>query len=271
MGSEFIYERFSDGESEDNIRKSIRSLSENDRDEYGSRGYTGSWAEVPGVSFSSQIFEDEEAAAEYVSNHAQKWENALAVRFKMNKMKFRDEEHKQKIKDKYKVKIETDKKLKTLTAAREKNEEKFNAIAIKIRDLKISVNQAMLVDNKKEFTKCHLCKSSLNSKYVKKQNERIPEKENIAILKIESLNSTQELERFKLSAIALCPLCENALGSEANIVKLHKLLKALEPMVEKELEIRVQLQNRKEEIKEEVFSKVSQESYGYFVGAWASC
>lgn len=51
--------------------------------DFGHAGYTGTFAEVPGVSFpkDAPTFKSVEAASEWLENHAEKWENALAVKF----------------------------------------------------------------------------------------------------------------------------------------------------------------------------------------------
>lgn len=50
--------------------------------DHGHAGYSGTFAESPGVTVSSLEFDNEEEAEEYLNENTKKWENAIAVRIK---------------------------------------------------------------------------------------------------------------------------------------------------------------------------------------------
>ena len=57
-------------------------LVESCRYEHGHGGYSGTFAESPGVTFVDREFVSFQEAEEYIMKNAQKWENSLAVRIR---------------------------------------------------------------------------------------------------------------------------------------------------------------------------------------------
>ena len=50
--------------------------------EHGHNGYTGTFAEADGIEFPKRkVFKDEDAAEEWLTEHADKWGPALAVKY----------------------------------------------------------------------------------------------------------------------------------------------------------------------------------------------
>lgn len=64
------------------LKKAFSDKKDNDAWDFGHGGYTGSFAEIPNITVTSKIFNTSHDADEYVADNAQKWEDALAVRFK---------------------------------------------------------------------------------------------------------------------------------------------------------------------------------------------
>lgn len=84
MGAQFIVMT-----TEDDPVKAFIAQKAQDEYDYGHAGYTGTFAEVPGVTIvrepgsnSPKTFPTAQAAEQYCEEHAEKWEPALAVRFK---------------------------------------------------------------------------------------------------------------------------------------------------------------------------------------------
>lgn len=82
MGAEFVCEKVKAREPVqlESIHDGLVSQAQYD---YGHAGYTGSFAESPGLTIITSIeFDDEQTAEDYIYDNAKKWENALAVRIK---------------------------------------------------------------------------------------------------------------------------------------------------------------------------------------------
>lgn len=79
MGANFDYGHLP-SDSQTAAAKEFRELQEDRRYEYGHRGYTGTFAEARGVSFSKKVFKTQEEAYDYVSENAEKWSDAIAVK-----------------------------------------------------------------------------------------------------------------------------------------------------------------------------------------------
>ncbi len=50
--------------------------------DWGHAGYTGTFAETPGIDAKMSSFESWDEAFDWIEEHTKKWENALAVRVK---------------------------------------------------------------------------------------------------------------------------------------------------------------------------------------------
>lgn len=81
MGAEFQSITIERG-SEDDVRVAFEKQVEEDEWEYGHRSYTGSFTEFHGLDIRPHIFNSFELAEEWLMENAEKWESALAVRFK---------------------------------------------------------------------------------------------------------------------------------------------------------------------------------------------
>lgn len=65
------------------VQEYFDRLVDNDREQFGSDPYSGSWATFRSVSvITDKTFEDRKSASEYCLNHSEKWYNAVAVKFK---------------------------------------------------------------------------------------------------------------------------------------------------------------------------------------------
>jgi hypothetical protein len=70
-------------EAEAIIKEAFDKKHDNDAYEYGHGGYSGSFAEIHGVTVVDKTFNTSYDADEWIADHAVKWENALAVRYKV--------------------------------------------------------------------------------------------------------------------------------------------------------------------------------------------
>lgn len=80
MGAEYD-ERIFDAKGLKAAKREVKETIEACQYAHGHSGYTGSFAECPGVSFDPQIWDTVELAREYIDEHALKWENAIMTRF----------------------------------------------------------------------------------------------------------------------------------------------------------------------------------------------
>lgn len=65
------------------LRRAFDDLVAKEAHENGHGGYTGSFAEAPGLDIHDRVFTNKEAAVEYIDTHAEKWGNAIAVRLEL--------------------------------------------------------------------------------------------------------------------------------------------------------------------------------------------
>ena len=72
------------GENETEAKKKFEAIQENDRYENG-HSYSGTIGMADGIKFTGQSFASRNEAEEYLVNTCQKWEEALAVKFKNQK------------------------------------------------------------------------------------------------------------------------------------------------------------------------------------------
>lgn len=83
MGAEFKSFNTPGTHTKKEVEEIFHQQVQEDTLDYGRIGYTGTFAEAPGISFSCHpAFETEDAAEEWIKDHAEKWENALAVKAK---------------------------------------------------------------------------------------------------------------------------------------------------------------------------------------------
>lgn len=80
MGAEYQSERITGNESE--LQKIHDSLVEDAQYEDGHGGYTGTFAESPGLTVTGKVFATYKEADDWLLDNAEKWENSLAVQIK---------------------------------------------------------------------------------------------------------------------------------------------------------------------------------------------
>lgn len=68
------------GESE--LKKAFGEIVQEDEEEYGDDGYTGSFAEATGLSIKNKVFEDRKSAENWIADNSEKWGPAVAVQYK---------------------------------------------------------------------------------------------------------------------------------------------------------------------------------------------
>jgi hypothetical protein len=78
MGAEFDYFRTKTSDRK-LLLKEYESLVDDSRYENGHGGYTGTFAESPGLTVRGEVFTNEDDAEEFLLNKARKWDDTLAV------------------------------------------------------------------------------------------------------------------------------------------------------------------------------------------------
>jgi hypothetical protein len=81
MGAEFMTETITAKTSKE-VKAKHDELVERDQYDHGHAGYSGTFAESPGVTISDYEAKDAEDAEQYIDDNAKKWENSIAVRIK---------------------------------------------------------------------------------------------------------------------------------------------------------------------------------------------
>jgi hypothetical protein len=81
MGAEFCSTTFT-AKTSKQVKEKHDELVEQAQYDHGHSGYSGSFAESPGVTVLPAEFDSVENAEEYIDENAKKWENSLAVRIK---------------------------------------------------------------------------------------------------------------------------------------------------------------------------------------------
>ena len=81
MGAEYD-ERIFDADDLPAARKEVEHIIEQCKYAYGHAGYTGTFAECPGTTFNSTVFGSVDKARMYIDEKAEKWEDAILVRFR---------------------------------------------------------------------------------------------------------------------------------------------------------------------------------------------
>lgn len=83
MGANFEYETFNGDLSEKELLIAFEQLKSDKEYEHGHGAYNGTLATTNGLKINHTVFENESAAVKYVENNAEKWQEAIAVRFKV--------------------------------------------------------------------------------------------------------------------------------------------------------------------------------------------
>lgn len=81
MGACFISTTLDGSKSEADLRTTLRGLQDSARIECGEE-YSGSWNMLSGLKVVRQTFASDDAAREWLEDNTEKWDNAVAVRFK---------------------------------------------------------------------------------------------------------------------------------------------------------------------------------------------
>jgi hypothetical protein len=83
MGANFEYEIFDGNLTENELSKKFDEFKADQEYEHGHGSYNGTLATTNGLKVNNTVFENESAASKYVMDNAEKWHEALAVRFKV--------------------------------------------------------------------------------------------------------------------------------------------------------------------------------------------
>lgn len=82
MGAHDLTATLPGGLNIDAVKRHFEQWKAEDAQESGSGAYAGNWTTFPGLEFKSTLFQDEEAAREYILDYHEKRESAIAVRYK---------------------------------------------------------------------------------------------------------------------------------------------------------------------------------------------
>jgi len=86
MGACFNSVQFDGNLTEDQLRKQFSSFKNDQEYEHGHDAYNGTLATTTGLKVCNTIFQNEREADDYIEKNTNKWENALAARFKVVKV-----------------------------------------------------------------------------------------------------------------------------------------------------------------------------------------
>ena len=82
MGAEYN-ETILDARTPEDARSEFAAVIEGAAWENGHGGYTGTFAECPGLTITKQVFDAKDAGTAWLEQNAQKWEDALAVKIRL--------------------------------------------------------------------------------------------------------------------------------------------------------------------------------------------
>lgn len=82
MGSQFHTAVFEGNLTKSEVVSRYNSLVEEERYEYGAGGYSGTFATLSGIRVLEEVFPSHQEAENYISENAEKWGSALAVRYR---------------------------------------------------------------------------------------------------------------------------------------------------------------------------------------------
>ncbi len=223
MGADFLTKRFEGNLTAsqvrdlvvDKIRKGIFSNDDHD-------GYSGTWGEAAAhCTTHDRVFENENAAEEWLSNTAQKWKGAEAVRYKTSPQVPKEDQ------DAYKAErekaIAASKKIQSLKAKQDKLALSFATVAEDVKNIKIQINTQHSKSTSTLF-KCSGCGSSIAKTFIKSMdiNSLVP-------ARLNDMRKDSGYNHLMTSAIPHCPLCAGNLtnvktaGLKAKIEKLNVL------------------------------------------------
>jgi len=267
MGADFLTKRFEGNLTASQVRElvveKIRNSCDNNHRNEDYDGYSGTWGEASAhCNTHDRIFDSESEAEEWLSNTAQKWEGAEAVRYRTSPQVPKEKQ------EAYKAEREkaaaTSKKLQSLKAKQDKIKASFTAVAEDVKKIKIQINTQYSKSASKLF-KCSGCGSSIAKKFIKATDANS--------LGTANLNGMRggSYGHLLTSAIPHCPLCEGNLstlktaGLKAKIEKLNALGKAF-------YAVSVEMKEAQAAIDEKLLKKYKAASgYVWVAAVWASC
>jgi hypothetical protein len=89
MGSCFCDKEFDGNLTRDQLTRAFKEFKDEEEYEHGHDAYNGTLSTTSGLEIRDQVFDDADAASEYIEKNTEKWESALAVRFKVNETVFK--------------------------------------------------------------------------------------------------------------------------------------------------------------------------------------
>jgi hypothetical protein len=89
MGSCFCDKEFDGNLTRDQLARAFKEFKDEEEYEHGHDAYNGTLSTTSGLEIRDQVFEDVNAASEYIEKNTEKWGSALAVRFKAKETVFK--------------------------------------------------------------------------------------------------------------------------------------------------------------------------------------
>ena len=202
MGAHTIENRLSGTLKRQEVRAEFEQWRENDREEYGTDAYNGSWSTIPELKFEdTKVFSNYVDAHGYAMDRAEKWSHAVAVQYFDRNVK---------------SKIE-----KPPTRAELKFNSEMDRIAAEL--VKVQAKMTSASDDERswfdektqEFITCKECGSKLASRFVKEKS-RPPNK-------IRCLVCNESLTRASYKKISEAQTLKfNALVSERELLQKER-------------------------------------------------
>ena len=262
-GAEYLEDDLPGNLSEAEVRKKVDWWIERDQDDHGRGGYSGTWAEVHGVKFPNKVFATKKEASDWLVANAQKWEEAVAVKFKAKKFK------EGVSRDAFNLQLEgmlkLDKGIGKKKEMLDKVEAKYIENIKKLIDAKNKLNGKLAATDKNHIA-CPNCKSKIAKQYVKKSDTDTAEELHINHPKFSRYNWTD----LSNTGVMTCPACEKSMiptmaqkKLKDAIVKLDEQRKAIQKRLE-------DYESHKAGVKGKLLEKHTDQSDMWLVGAWAS-
>lgn len=244
----------------------------------------GNWADVsPRVKITDLVFDSEKKARDYLDTKTmEKWNEAIAVRYK--KSYFPSREHDIKAKEETKAKIAANSDIKKLTAQFEKAEVVYQKAISDLAHHKYNMTSEML-DPGTSHLSCRNCKSKVAKKYVKQSDTHYAEHNVPKYIPQHSLDSGRGRgthgnlyswyserrdsndKNLHESNLPICPVCNDSLITPVQKKSMEKIISDLEKKRDACATTRQKLEDMEKEISEQIAKKFLSEDNPWLIAA----
>ena len=259
-GATDVYMSLPSSVKSSDVKKLVMDHVEDAKHEHGHGGYSGSWAEVGSVKVTDLVFDSKQEAQDYLDKTIQKYEAAIAVRYK--KKAFASKDHETKYKGELEAKIGKDASIKKLTGQFEKAEAVYKKALSDLGQHKTDLSSKIMKPDASHLS-CHNCKSKVAKQYVKNLSRHYAEYDN------SYSNDTYAWDSKGLHASKLptCPVCNDSLMNPVQKKAMEKVVSDLEKKRDAVVALKKELGTKKKETSDQIAKKFTNEEMPWLIAA----